>query len=714
MITGPGEAVRRRSLRFLFRKIVLVGFVVTAMVLPLGVRINSAQAAAGVPSAPTIGVATAGDNQATVTWTVAADNGSPITSFVIYETYVSGTPFDGTTTLAGIVDTGAVGSTADPTAGAHDSDVLTGLGNGSGVAFSVVANNANGFSATSSLSNVVTPGAAPNPPTSISATGGNQAVQLMWTAANTGGPPIEDFVITPYAGSSALSPLDLPAGALGSNLDPTAGALDSYIVPNLENGTPYTFTISATNELYGAGSPSTPTQPTTPSVPLAPFSPTSVIASNTDNQVELTWTVPSNNGSPLTSYTITPHSVNVAPQQLVPATVSAASTGSTTAGAIAQVFVPGLLLGTPYQFTVQATNAVGTSAASLISNFLTPSATGLVAQQPTYYFESTTVGDANTDDTDILFSNRGSVPDNVTGFTIGGADPDDFVVDDNGCGEVGAYNNCSVSVAFIPGALGTRTATLTPIDAAGNDPTVELIGGGTEGYYIASANGGVDAFGDAQDYGNASSTHLHAPIVSMATTGDNGGYWLVASDGGIFAFGDAKFYGSTGAIRLNQPIVGMAATADGGGYWLVAADGGIFTFGDATFLGSTGAMRLNKPIVGMAATADDAGYWLVASDGGIFAFGDAQFDGSTGAIHLNEPIVGMVVTPDNGGYWLVASDGGIFAFGDAPFDGSDGAKKITDAVVIAGSGPPTQQAILGIPAIRSLRAGHIRPAHTRP
>ena len=77
-------------------------------------------------------------------------------------------------------------------------------------------------------------------------------------------------------------------------------------------------------------------------------------------------------------------------------------------------------------------------------------------------------------------------------------------------------------------------------------------------------------------------------------------YWLAAADGGVFAFGDASFYGSLGGDHLDAPIVGIAPTADGKGYWLVAADGGIFSFGDAHFMGSTGGITLNKPIVGMS------------------------------------------------------------------------------------------------------------------
>ena len=208
-------------------------------------------------------------------------------------------------------------------------------------------------------------------------------------------------------------------------------------------------------------------------------------------------------------------------------------------------------------------------------------------------------------------------------------------------------------------------------------PPVRAADGVTAGYWVAAADGGVFAFGDAPFLGSPAGGALNQPLVCLSSTATGTGYWLVARDGGVFAFGDAPFLGSTGGVALNQPIVGMAAAppgsgaaGPGAGYWLAAADGGVFAFGQAGFFGSTGGTRLNQPIVGMAATPTGAGYWLVARDGGVFAFGDAGFHGSTGGARLNQPIVGMAATPSGQGYWLAAADGGVFAFGDARFLGS--------------------------------------------
>ncbi|MEA3077834.1 MAG: hypothetical protein QOF60_2742 [Actinomycetota bacterium] len=202
------------------------------------------------------------------------------------------------------------------------------------------------------------------------------------------------------------------------------------------------------------------------------------------------------------------------------------------------------------------------------------------------------------------------------------------------------------------------------------------------GYWLAAADGGVFAFGDAEFLGSTGGIKLDKPVVGMATPPSSGrGYWLVGSDGGVFTFGDTLFYGSTGGQKLNRPIVGITSTPTGLGYWLVAADGGIFAFGDAGFFGSTGGMKLNQPIIALAPTPTGQGYWLVARDGGVFAFGDAEYFGSTGDIKLNSPIVAMAATPAGRGYWLTAGDGGVFTFGDAPVLGSTGAVKLNKPIV---------------------------------
>jgi cell wall-associated NlpC family hydrolase len=143
-------------------------------------------------------------------------------------------------------------------------------------------------------------------------------------------------------------------------------------------------------------------------------------------------------------------------------------------------------------------------------------------------------------------------------------------------------------------------------------------------FWLATATGGVYAFGDAPALGSPAGAPLARPIVGITPTQSDAGYWLVASDGGIFTYGDAPFYGSTGSVHLAQPIVGMTPTPDGHGYWLVAADGGIFTFGDAAFYGSMGSAPSPEPTERIVASHSGQGYWVVDQNGTANAFGDAS------------------------------------------------------------------------------------------
>jgi hypothetical protein len=96
-----------------------------------------------------------------------------------------------------------------------------------------------------------------------------------------------------------------------------------------------------------------------PTVPGAPGS-VSAVAGNASATVS--WTAPSNGGSAITSYTVTPY---------IGGTAQAATVVS---GSAATATVTGLTNGTSYTFTVAATNAVGTGPASSASNAVTPTA----------------------------------------------------------------------------------------------------------------------------------------------------------------------------------------------------------------------------------------------------------------------------------------------------------------------------------------------------
>ena len=192
-----------------------------------------------------------------------------------------------------------------------------------------------------------------------------------------------------------------------------------------------------------------------------------------------------------------------------------------------------------------------------------------------------------------------------------------------------------------------------------------------KGYWVATANGGVSAFGDAKSYGDLPALGKHVTdVVAITATPDGKGYYLVGADGGFFTFGDAKFRGSLPGIGVHtKHIVGMVAAPTGTGYLLVGWDGGVFTFGDAHFYGSLPGLGIHvKNIRDAILSYTGTGYALGGADGGVFIFGTGvKFYGSLPGIHVRvDDIVGIALTPGDKGYWMPsAEEQGVFGFGDA-------------------------------------------------
>jgi hypothetical protein len=295
-------------------------------------------AAPTAPAAPTGVSATAGNAQAVVSWTAPSNGGSAITSYTV-------TPFVGSTAQT---PTTVSGSPPATTA------TVTGLTNGTAYTFTVSATNSVGTGPASAASSAVTPTGAtlPAAPTGVSATAGNGQAVVSWTAPSDGGSPITSYTVTPFIGSTAQTPTTV------SGSPPATTAT----VTGLTNGTAYTFTVSATNSV-GTGPASAASSAVTPTAPTAPAAPTGVSATAGNAQAVVSWTAPSDGGSPITSYTVTPFIGSTAQ---TPTTTVSGSPPATTAT------VTGLTNGTAYTFKVTATNAVGTGPASGASSAVTP------------------------------------------------------------------------------------------------------------------------------------------------------------------------------------------------------------------------------------------------------------------------------------------------------------------------------------------------------
>ena len=173
---------------------------------------SSFYTSSATPSAPTSLSATAGDGQATISFSAGSNGGSAITNYK-YST-------DGTT------------FTALSPADSSSPITVPGLTNGTNYTIYLKAVNSNGdSSASSSVS--VTPATTPSAPTSLSATAGDGQATISFTAGSDGGSAITNYKYsTDGTNYSALSPTD---------------SSSPITIPGLTNGTNYSIYLKAVN-----------------------------------------------------------------------------------------------------------------------------------------------------------------------------------------------------------------------------------------------------------------------------------------------------------------------------------------------------------------------------------------------------------------------------------------------------------------------------------
>jgi hypothetical protein len=71
----------------------------------------------------------------------------------------------------------------------------------------------------------------------------------------------------------------------------------------------------------------------------------------------------------------------------------------------------------------------------------------------------------------------------------------------------------------------------------------------------------------------------------IASTATGKGYWTATYDGAVGAFGDAHYDGNVyGSLAPGTSVVGIAGKGNDG-YWLLGSDGGVFAFGSAGYHG---------------------------------------------------------------------------------------------------------------------------------
>jgi fibronectin type 3 domain-containing protein len=282
----------------------------------------SATPALGYPSAPTLNTATPGNGQVTLTWTAPSVVGTGITSYKVYR----GSTNPPATLLASGGCTGLDGNALSCT---DDTAV-----NGQAYYYKVSAVNAMGEGA---YSNALAPTpAVPGSLTLQTAVGADGRVILSWTVPNDGGSTLTDYYV--YRGTTPGGEVFLFASSPGV---PTA--TDFGVV----NGVAYYYKVSAKNAI-GEGPLSNELSATPTEGVDVPGSLTLLAATPGNGQVNLTWTVPSDGGSPLTGYTV--YRGTTPGGELPLFGVSAGATGVTDSSAVN---------GQIYYYQVSARNAVG-------------------------------------------------------------------------------------------------------------------------------------------------------------------------------------------------------------------------------------------------------------------------------------------------------------------------------------------------------------------
>ncbi|MCX6944609.1 MAG: fibronectin type III domain-containing protein, partial [Opitutales bacterium] len=299
---------------------------------------SSASAAvtpATVPGAPTIGTASAGNAQATVTFTAPVSNGGDsITSYTV------------TSSPGGFTATGA-----------SSPRTVTGLTNGTAYTFTVTATNSVGTGAASGASNSVTPVTVPTVTTPTSASVTQTTATLGGNVTGDGGASVTARGVVFAVTATNASPQLGGSGVTTAAGTGTTGAF-TVNVTGLTGNTGYSYAAYATNS-QGTTYSAAGTFTTSPTVPGAP---TIGSATRGNTQATVTFTAPgSTGGTAITGYTVTSS----------PAGGTDSNAGSTGLSHL----ITGLANGTSYTFTVTATNAVGPGAASSASSAITPKVT---------------------------------------------------------------------------------------------------------------------------------------------------------------------------------------------------------------------------------------------------------------------------------------------------------------------------------------------------
>lgn len=195
--------------------------------------------------------------------------------------------------------------------------------------------------------------AAPSIPTGVSATAGDAAATVSWTAPQDNGAPISSYTVHTLA-NNGTTVADSTVTANGGAAVPS-----TTVIAGLGNGVGYQFSVEAMNAV-GSSPASALSNLVTPKAAVVPSAPQNVTALPSDSSVQLAWGTPtSDGGRPITHYLVITTSNGSDVQQ----TVNAPANG---------VLISPLQNGSSYLFRVVAVNAIGQGEPSLQTGPVTP------------------------------------------------------------------------------------------------------------------------------------------------------------------------------------------------------------------------------------------------------------------------------------------------------------------------------------------------------
>ena len=229
---------------------------------------------ATAPSAPSAPMVTAGDGQLEVSWAAPSDGGSAINDYdVRYRPVFTATWME----------------LPDSTRSSARDATIPGLNNGRTYQVQVRAGNSVGDGPWSE-SATGTPVGVPAAPAAPGLTAGTGQLEVSWRAPSDNGSAIDDYDVRYRS-----------AGGSWTGLPDTAkSTARSVTITGLRNGTAYEVQVRAGNSI-GDGPWSQSAMATPVGVPAAPAAPD---VTGGDGQLEVRWTPPSDNGSPIDDYDV--------------------------------------------------------------------------------------------------------------------------------------------------------------------------------------------------------------------------------------------------------------------------------------------------------------------------------------------------------------------------------------------------------------------------